>query len=174
VIIVELRNRKIWDAIKAFVDKDLKCEIVKKDKKIVGFDTVLKITTMECNGVTLKFEEGLGIFDALISVNDTDVVYFRYWPDYGVMATIAMYKKGEKWEDLITITKDDFDKVFLAYDIVEALARKIPIKQIYDKVEEIERKYVEELWPRQKLVYMAWVSHAMEKLGMTGEIQKTA
>jgi len=172
MIVIELKNRVVWDALKEFVAYDVNCEIIDKKKKVVGFDTVIKFTTLKCGNVTLKFEEGLGIFDALISVGDIDVLYFRYWPNYGIVSTIAMYKKDEKWKDLVTVTKDSFDETFLAYDIAEALARKISLKQVYDKIEEIEKKFLEELWPKQKIAYTAWVYHAFEKLGMTAELKE--
>jgi hypothetical protein len=170
MLIVELKDRRIFDTIKSFVNVNTEnCAVIEKEDKRLGFgDTVyvVRFSTVKCDDITIRFEEGLGKFGAIIIIDNVEILGFRYWPFYDVVGRITMDKE---WKKAVTVTKDSFDNVYVAYDTIEALARKISLREIFNKIEEIERRYLEELCLGQKIVYTAWVAHAMEKLGMLEE-----
>jgi hypothetical protein len=171
MIVVELRDRRVFDAVKAFALGEPDCSVVGWREEVVGLDysATIRFATVECGETVLEFSEGLDVFNVLVSVGDVDVVFFRRWPSYGIVATIAVRSKGEEWKDVATVTEGSFEHVYLAYDVVEAVVSKVSLKQLYAKIEEVGRKHLEGLWPARKPAYVAsrprtWCALLLSKL----------
>jgi hypothetical protein len=171
VVIVELQDRRVFDAVKAFALGEPNCSAVGWREKVVGFDgnATIGFATVECGETVLGFAEGLGVFSVLVSVGDVDVVLFSRWPSYGVVATIAVRPRGEERKGVTTVTEGSFEHVHLAYDVVEAVVNKVSLKQLYTKIEEVGRKQLEGLWPARKPAYAAsrprtWCALSLSKL----------
>jgi hypothetical protein len=157
MIIVELRDRRVFDAVKAFALGEPDCSVVGWREKAVGlnYSATIRFATVKCGEAVLEFAEGPGVFSVLVSVGDVDVVFFRRWPGYGIVATVAARLKGEEWKDATTVTEGSFEHVHLAYDVVEAVDSRVSLKRLYTKIEEVGRKQLEGLWPARKPAYVA-------------------
>jgi len=170
-----IRIRKYYDILEKFVnDQNIDCHVVSQTKKELSFGTnvyVDKYTTLSCdNGnVTLRFEEGLGKFSATLIIGDFAVNIAYIYPEY--IAFIYLNYDDGKWDNpTILVKEDEFEKI--GFTGTTTTKPQITLQHILKKFKEVERKYLEVLWPKQKIVYTAWAAYAMEKLGLTQE-QKT-
>jgi hypothetical protein len=162
-------DKRYYDVLEKFVNNDIRCEVTKQTRKELSFGTevyVDKYTTLSCDGITLEYEEGLGKFSAILTVGDLAVSITYIYPEY----IAFIYLNYGKWHNpVILVKEDEFEKI--GFTSTTTTKPKITIQHILKKFKEVERKYIEILWPRQKLVYTAWVAYAMEKLGL--QEQKT-
>lgn len=157
MIVVELRDRRVFDAVKAFALGGRDCSVVGWREEVVGFDdsATIGFAAVECGETVLELAEGPGVFSVLVSVGNVDVVFFRRWPGYGIVATIAARLKGEEWKGAATVTEGSFEHVHLAYDVLEAVDSRVSLKQLYARIEEVGRRHLEGLWPARKPAYAA-------------------
>jgi hypothetical protein len=167
-----IRIRKYYDILEKFVnDQNIDCHVVSQTKKELSFGTnvyVDKYTTLSCDNVTLRFEEGLGKFSATLIIGDFAVNIAYIYPEY--IAFIYLNYDDDVWDGpVILVKEDEFEKI--GFTGTTTTKPQITLQHILKKLKEVERKYIEILWPRQKLVYTAWVAYAMEKLGL--QEQKT-
>jgi hypothetical protein len=173
-------RKDIWEALEKFVTTDdVQCRVVsKEDKKLSLISGVYvdRYSTLECSGgVRLRFEEGVGKFAASIDVGDITVVNFAYF-DPVYIAFIYLQPTQRIPENVnmrtIIVREEEFDDIRFS-NLITIGKYGISLNQLLKRVKEVEKKYIEEVWPRQKIVYTAWVAHAMEKLGLTPQEQKT-
>jgi hypothetical protein len=171
-------RKDIWEALEKFMTTDVQCKVIsKEDKKLslISGTYVDRYSTLECDGgVRLRFEEGVGKFAVSIDVGDITIVHFAYFdPEY--IAFIYLQPTQRIPENVnmrtIIVKEGEFDNVRFS-NLITTGKYGISLNQLLKKIKEVERKYIEEVWPRQKIVYTAWVAYAMEKLGMTEELKQ--
>jgi hypothetical protein len=180
--IVIVIKKDVWEALEKFVTtEDIQCMVIsREDKKLslISGTYVDRHSTLNCEYVRLRFEEGVGKFSASIDVGDVTIVNFAYiYPEYIAFVYLKPIKRIPESENMrvIIVKEDEFSNVRLSDLLTSSSRYGISLDQLFKKVKEIERRYLEELWPGQKIVYTAWVVHAMDKLGMLEEKeQKTA
>jgi hypothetical protein len=171
-------RKDIWEALEKFVTTDdIQCTVTsKQDKKLslISGTYVDRYSTLDCNSVRLRFEEGVGKFAASIDVGDITVVHFAYLdPEYIAFVYLKPTERIPETENMrvIIVNENEFENIRFS-NLITSGKYGISLSQLLKKIKEVEKKYVEEVWPRQKIVYTAWVAYAMDKLGMFEE-QKT-
>jgi hypothetical protein len=181
--IVIVIKKDIWEALEKFITTEVQCIISKKEDKklsLISGTYVNRYSTLNCGDVKLRFEEGVGKFSASIDVGDVTVVNFAYiYPEYIAYVYLKPTLKPTNYASdnmrVIIVKEKEFANVRLSNLLTLSTTYGISLDQLFKKIKEIERRYLEELWPGQKIVYTAWVVHAMDKLGMLEEKeQKTA
>jgi hypothetical protein len=171
-------RKDIWEALEKFVTTDdIQCTVTsKQDKKLslISGTYVDRYSTLDCGGVRLRFEEGVGKFATSIDVGDITVVHFAYFdPEYIAFVYLQPTQRIPETANMrvIIVKEGEFDNIRLS-NLITIGKYGISLNQLLRKIKEVERKYMEEIWPHQKIVYTAWVAYAMEKLGMTEELKK--
>jgi hypothetical protein len=162
-------RKDMWEALEKFVTSDVQCSVVSKEDKrlaLISGTYVDRYSTLECGGVRLRFEEGWGKFAASINAGDITISFAYFYPEYVAFVYLTPAERP-----VITVNESEFDNIRLS-NLLTIGKYGISLKQLLKKVKEVERKYIEEVWPRQKVVYTAWVAYAMDRLGMTEELKK--
>jgi hypothetical protein len=168
-----------YNVLKKLMSADVSCNVIAQEEKKLSLVTGVytdRYTTLSCGDVTLKYEEGLGKFSVLLRIAEFAVQITYFDPEY---VAFIYPNYDEKWDlnDMKIIVKEkEFENIRFTFGILTAYRDYITLNDILKKMKEIERKFLEVLWPKQKLIYTAWVAHAMDKLGMLDELkeQKTA
>jgi hypothetical protein len=166
--------REKYDVLEKFMNVD-DCTVVSQSEKKLSLISGVytdRFTTLSCGDVTLKYEEGLGKFSVFVRIADFAVQIAYLYPEYIAFIYLDYDEKWDPNRKPIMVNESEFKNVRFSSGILTSDKYYITLHDILKKVKEIEKKYIEVLWPGQKIAYTAWVAYAMEKLGMSEELKK--